>query len=142
MRKYRRIILDCEIIDLPERKEKRVIICNDIIVFATKIASDIDSLQFQCKVVPVPSEMYCKIIDEKICTVTSVFGWDLWSWECTDPKLCKNALLQAKRFVASRSEMLFNRSGSSLDSLLPLEFIKICEEIQQSQVSYPYKNSY
>ena len=78
---------------------------------------------------PVPVDMQCQVLPGNLCSVTSLFGWELWTWECDNAKMWKDALHRAKRYVAERADVLFNRSAGSIDALLPMEFVKIFEEL-------------
>jgi len=130
LKKYRRLIHDGEVTFQPKNKKRRVVICNDILIIINKRG---EKIKFDdCKVKPIPVELHCEI-DGKYCNFISSFGWNLWKWECEVPKVWRNSILQAKRYVSMRTDILFNRSGASIDSLLPLEFVKLCEELQSSR---------
>lgn len=105
--------------------------CNDIIVIV-KLQADGTPKKFS--VIPVPLDMICEVSDNK-CTIFSSFGWELWSWQTKTPKNWNAGLLRARRYISTRTNFLFNRTGTSVESLLPLELVKLVEQLHASQVS-------
>lgn len=111
---------------------KRVILCNDIIVI---IKFDQENEPKKFSVLPVPLDMICEVQGNK-CTTFSSFGWELWSWETESSTHWNAALLRARRYISTRTNFLFNRTGTSIESLLPFELVKLVEQLHASQVSY------
>lgn len=130
IKKYRIILFDAVIKDLQKSKLKRVIICNDVFVIVK-----LDCNEIPCKFIvkPISIDMNC-IVSENICTISS-FGWELWSWESLESTSLHAAFLRAKRYISVRTNLLFNRTGTSVDSLLPLELVKLVKQLYASQVS-------